>query len=654
MITTMDSASLSAIQNMLMQGQYQEASRALTELLKQQPANAEAIYMAAVCQRYLKQYGEAQNNLDMIKLTAGDKGRVYQEQAYLYQAQNQLSQALAAFQTACQLNPALLSSWKAQLMLSQQLGHSAQAQFAQSQMQQLKHLPKPVLTVIDLIAQHKLVKAEALCRKFLLKNPTHIEGMRLLAQIGVKLGEVEDAEFLLETAAAAAPKSTVVQIDYVQTLRRRHKYQQALDQAKKLHQNQPDNPQLMSVYAIELMHAGDYAAAVNLFDRVLGKLPKDPITLTSRGHALKTWGKNSAAIESYRTAIEFKSTHGEAWYSLANLKTYRFAEADIATMQNLDRQIDLGPMHKVHLNFALGKALEDSGDYEQAFRHYQMGNHIKRQQSGYDADKMEEELLAQRTFFTPECVAAGSGRGCLASDPIFIVGLPRAGSTLLEQILSSHSQVDGTLELPNILAMAQKLRRTASGYPDRIAELSEEELVELGQQYIAETRMHRQSAPFFIDKMPNNFRHIGLIKLILPKAKIIDARRDAMACCFSGFKQLFAEGQEFSYSLEDIGRYHRDYVELMGHWKHVFPQQILQVQYEDVVADLEHQIVRLLDFCGLPFEQACLDFHLTKRAVRTASSEQVRQPIYKTGVDQWRKFEAQLEPLKAALTRGQK
>jgi hypothetical protein len=312
-------------------------------------------------------------------------------------------------------------------------------------------------------------------------------------------------------------------------------------------------------------------------------------------------------------------------------------------------------MSQVYLMFALGKAHEDLGEYSTAFNYYQRGNDLKRAQSGYDAQKMGVELQAQATFFSKDVFTSRADSGDPASDPIFIVGLPRAGSTLLEQILASHSLVDGTLELPNILSIAQSLRRRGQGegsaeYPAIIADMSALELRELGEKYLAETAIHRQDAPYFIDKMPNNFRHIGLIKLILPNAKIIDARRHPMACCFSGYKQLFAEGQEFSYDLDDLGSYYRDYVKLMDHWQTVLPGDILQVNYEQVVGDLEGQVRRVLDYCGLPFEAQTLEFHDTERSVRTASSEQVRQPLYRDGLDQWRNFEAELQPLGAQLS----
>jgi tetratricopeptide (TPR) repeat protein len=642
------------IQKNIAAGNFPDALRDIDCLLASDPGNAEALYMAAVCYRYTKQYDKAQTCLDSAKSTSYDRGRVYQEQGHLHVAQGHPQQALAAFANACQLNPVLLASWRSQYQILQAMKRPQEAQQAQAQVQRLEALPKALVAVSDLIAQGKLFKAETLCRKFLQANPAHVEAMRLLAELAIQFGVLEDAEYLLESAAEFEPENIQVKIDFINVLRKRQKFALAMSAAKSLHEQQPANPQLMSLYAIEKMQMGDFDGALALFDDVLKLLPGDAITLTSRGHALKTRGDQQDAIESYRAAIASNPWHGDAYYALSNLKTYRFNQNELDEMLALDRREELGPASQVHLAFALGKAFEDAHDYARSFEYYAQGNRLKHQQSSYDPDKMSEDLQHQRGYFTREVLESRANAGHPAPDPIFIVGLPRAGSTLLEQILSSHSQVDGTLELPNILSTAQKLRRQGrddggKAYPELLQDFSDTQLQALGQQYIEDTRIHRQGADFFIDKMPNNFRHIGLIKLILPNARIIDARRHPMACCFSGFKQLFAEGQEFTYDLIDIGRYYNDYVELMTHWDTVSPNSVLRVQYENVVADLETQVTRLLEYCGLPFEPACLDFHNTERAVRTASSEQVRQPIYSEGVEQWTHFKPFLGALEATL-----
>jgi hypothetical protein len=347
--------------------------------------------------------------------------------------------------------------------------------------------------------------------------------------------------------------------------------------------------------------------------------------------------------------------HGESWFALANLKTYRFSAEEMTRMADLLEDDQLTSNDRAFVCFALGKAHEDAGEYEHSFHFYQVGNAIKRSQSGYDRDRMSAELAGYARTYSAALFEQFAGSGCPDPDPIFIVGLPRAGSTLLEQILSSHSQVDGTLELPDILALTQRLRRMAvpdgnmPGYPDVLPQLSADQLTQMGARYLEDTRIHREGAPRFIDKMPNNFRHIGLIKLILPNARVIDARREPMACCFSGYKQLFAEGQEFTYSLEDIGSYYRDYVDLMNHWDTALPGFVLRVQHEDLLEDLEGQVRRILAFCDLPFEQQCLRYWETDRAVRTPSSEQVRQPIFTSSRDQWQHFSTWLDPLRTAL-----
>lgn len=646
-IIKLDAAS---VQKKIAAGQLEQALSELQLVLDSDSDNPDANYMAAVAYRYQNNYKSAQQCLDALKDLALDKGRFFQEQGHLYRAQGLGQPALAAYQTACQLNPALLASWKAQAELLTVKGDAAAAQQAQLQVVRLQKLPKTLVAVTDLIEQGKLLKAEALCKQFLQRSPTDAEAMRLLADIAFRLGTMEEAEFLLDSALEFNPDNTQIKIDRIKVLGSRQKFEASMAAAKQLVSSNPANPQFQSVYAIAKMQLGEYAAAIEHFNKVLAILPSDSVTHTSKGHALKTWGKNAEAIESYRNAIKSNSGYCEAYYSLANLKTYRFDDAEIEGMLAIEKNQSLTPTNVIYLYFALGKAFEDKKHWDTAFNYYQKGNRIKKLQGNYSAEKMTDELLSQRSFFNKENIALLGGDGYPDAAPIFIVGLPRAGSTLLEQILSSHSKVDGTLELPDMLAIAQKLRRKGQakadvGYPEIIASLSADERYALGKQYIDETKVHRGDAPFFIDKMPNNFRHIGLIKMILPNAKIIDARRFSVACCFSGFKQLFAEGQEFTYSIDDIGQYYNDYVTLMAHWDNEMPGDVLRVLYEDVTEDIETQVARILDYCGLPFEEACLAFHKTKRAVRTASSEQVRQPLYKTGVDQWRNFEAHLQPL---------
>jgi len=647
-------AALDDVKKLMQAGDFGKAEQQLLTMDDEVEKNEDVLYMLAVCQRYLRKYSLALASLEQLKSLVPEHSRAFQETGHVYRAMNNAGAALNAFSRATQINPALAASFRAQIDILTATDRSHLTGQLKQQLESLEALPKPLVAVIDLIAQGKLIKAEQLCKAFMQKVPRNIEGMRLLADIGSRLGVLEDAEFLLESAVEFAPDHTKARIDYIQVLRKRQNYQESLRQAKLLLDSDPSNPQFQSVFAVESMQSGDYDTALSTFESILKILPEDPVTLTSRGHALKTQGQTDDAIDSYRRAIKKYAAHGEAYYSLANLKLFSFSDEEIGAMEAQESNLSISHMSRIYLNFALGKAYEDKALFDQAFRFYERGNAFKKSQSRYKASDLTAEFKAQTEVFDHNFVASHSNTGFTAPDPIFIVGLPRSGSTLLEQILASHSQVDGTMELPNMLALAQKLRRgerisAVNHYPGILKELTAEHFKEFGVKFIDETRVHRGSAPFFIDKMPNNFRHVGLIKLMLPNAKIIDARRHPMGSCFSGFKQLFAEGQEFTYGLEEVGTYYKDYVDLMDHWDTVFPEQVLRVQYEEVVADLDTQVRRILDYCGLEFEDSCINFYETDRSVRTPSSEQVRQPIYQSGVEQWKNFEPNLDPLKQAL-----
>ncbi len=642
---------LTAAQQLIQRGDVQAALSAIEALPRDVQQSLMGAYMKGVCLRNLRDFAAAEQVLLGLVEQHPSYGRAFQELGHLYRDANMPVEALNAYATACHLNPGLKASWAGQQHL---IGKDSPERLSQinQRLQWLESLPPNLAASWDLLHEGKLHKAEQLCRQFMQQNPQHIDGMRILAEIAVRNGVLEDAEFLLESAVAFDASHRQARIDYVQVLSKRQRFQKAVDEAKALMEQAQDSPQLQSLYAIQCMQLGDYETALTLFDKILERVPHDPVTNVSKGHALKTGGRSDDAVAAYRAALDSQPFYCDAWYSLANLKVYRFDDAELAAMEALENNPHLGGQDRVYLQFALGKAYEDRKDFAQSFTHYAKGNVIKKAQLQYRAEGTTKECDEQIAACTPEIFARETG--CPAPDPIFILGLPRAGSTLLEQILSSHSMVDGTLELPNVLSISGKLRRLGQRqgnqkYPFNLAELSAEQLTTLGEEYIRDTEIHRQGAPFFIDKMPNNFRHIGLIKLMLPNAKIIDARRDPMSCCFSGFKQLFAEGQMFSYDLEDIGQYYLDYVRLMDHWDAVLPGFVLKVQHEDVVADLETQVRRMLDFCNLPFEESCLEFHKTERNVRTPSSEQVRQPIFSTALEQWKHYEPWLGPLKTTL-----
>ena len=640
---------------MLMQAKkIADAEIIILGLLDQDKDNLEGLYILSVCQRYLQKFKHALQTLEKIKVLNPDYGRTYQEEGHIYRQHQAVVPAIEAYNQAVLRNPALLACWQALADLYQQQANHTAAKEMREQVQRLSALPIELLSVNSMLHEGKLYKAEQLCRNYLQKMPHHVEAMRLLASIGVKMHVLDDAEFLLESCVEFYPNNTVVRFDYADVLYKRQKFAESLEQAEKLHNEDPTNLAFSMIMANCHVGAGNIEAALSIYNKVLQQTPDNPNVLLMLAHALKAVDKVDEAIAAYQKAYKSKPDFGDAFWSLANLKTYRFSDAEINIMQHRQTDEKTALVDRFHFCFALGKAFEDKKDYAVSMEYYQLGNSLKKQQSRYKSEHIDEEFQTQTDTCTSSLFALKKGSGNTAADPIFIVGLPRAGSTLLEQILSSHSQVDGTMELPNIASIVNKLNGRQRvdeehRYPGNLHELSPELLAKIGEEYINSTQIYRQNAPYFIDKMPNNFRHIGLIHLILPNAKIIDARRHPMACCFSGFKQLFAEGQEFTYGQEEIGRYYKGYTKLMAHWEEVLPGRVLRVQYEDVVDDLDTQVKRILDYCGLPFEDACLEFHKTVRAVKTPSSEQVRQPIYKTGLEQWKNFEPYLEPLKKAL-----
>ncbi|WP_207790264.1 tetratricopeptide repeat-containing sulfotransferase family protein [Glacieibacterium frigidum] len=501
---------------------------------------------------------------------------------------------------------------------------------------------------------NRLDIAEALLRARLKARPHEVAAIRMLAELAGRLGRYADAETLLRRALALAPGFDAARHNLAVVLHRQSKVEEALVEIDALMQRDPHAPGYRILRAAILVRLGEYTQAIATYDEVLAAHPAQAKTWMSYGHALKTVGRQADSITAYRTALAETPSLGEAWWSLANLKTVRFDDADIAAMRAaLAGELD--DEERYHLDFALGKALEDRADYAASFRHYAAGNALRRAGLDYDAADTTAAMEAARALFTREFFAARAGQGCPDPDPIFVVGLPRSGSTLIEQILSSHSLVEGTMELPDVNALARRLGARAKGdpgerYAERLRGLGADELAALGREYLDRTRVQRKTAkPLFIDKMPNNFAHVGLIHLMLPRAKIIDARRHPLGCCFSGFKQHFARGQAFTYDLGDIGAYWRDYAALMAHFDDVLPGRVHRVDYETMIADPDTEIAALLAYCGLDYEPACRNFHETDRAVRTASSEQVRQPLYASAVDHWQHYNLWLGPLKDSL-----
>jgi tetratricopeptide (TPR) repeat protein len=503
------------------------------------------------------------------------------------------------------------------------------------------------------MGDNRIPEAEALLRNHLKQRPTDIAALRMLAELGARLARDDDSVMLLEHCLQLAPGFRAARQQYALMLNRAARPAEALAQVEILLRTDPGNPAYRNLKAVVLCHVGEYEAAIVLYEALLAEYPH-PRMWMSFGHALKTAGHTARAVVAYRRALALEPGCGDACWSLANLKTFRFEDAEVEAMRTQLARTDLPLDERYQFEFALGKALEDRADYAASFEHYLQGNKLRRGTVSYQADENHGRIQRAKRLLTAEFFREREGWGEQSPGPIFVLGMPRAGSTLVEQILSSHSQVEGTMELPEMNSLARGLRRMAEsprdGYVSILGEQDPEALRAIGRSYLERTRVHRRTdAPFFIDKMPNNYQHIGLIQLALPNARIIDARRHPLACCLSVYKQLFARGQHFSYDLGELGRYYRDYVELMAHYDEVLPGRVHRVHYESMVDDTEGEVRRLLEFCGLPWEEGCLRFHENTRAVRTASSEQVRKPIYREGKDHFRHYAAWLGPLENAL-----
>ena len=631
-----------------------EAEAKLSEF----PDNRDLMLIAAHSLRHLRQTDDALAMLARLERSHPRFSRLHEARGLCLIALKDAPPAIEALLRAVNLNPALPMSWRMLVGLYKLTGDEANAETAHAHVDTLAALPPEVVTATGFYFDKELSPAEAIIRGFLLRHGDHPEAMRLLAKIGMERDVLDDAEILLEAAHALDPDHRGLHFDWADCLVRRHKFAEASVQLGRLLAIDPKHFDYRTQAAAAAVGLGDNHRALELYDGLLADASPDSPGAADvhlwRGHALKTVGRVPEGIEAYRAATVIRSDFGEAYWSLANLKTYRFSETEIARMIEAEAAPQTAPADRRHLCFALGKAFEDRAEVERSWPYYQRGNALLRAESGYRPEIIEGNTAGQIRVCTPAFFERRSGWGDQAADPIFILGLPRSGSTLIEQFLASHSQVEGTQELAEIQRYVLELQGRHYDldnprYPDVLADLTEADVKRLGERYIADTRVLRSDKPFFIDKMPNNFRHIGLIHLMLPNAKIIDARREPMACCFSNLKQLFAHGQEFTYSPEDIARYYRTYLGLMRHWDEALPGRVLRVVHEDVVDDLEGQVRRILGYCGLPFETACVEFHMTRRSVRTPSSEQVRQPIFRDGLDQWRPFEPWLGDLKAGL-----
>ena len=657
-------------QNTEVTGTLEQAMRQAVSLLKEDPALAEEQAIAILeavpghppaellQAQARRQAGDSAAALALITALADRQPRWAAAQVELGISLGQLGrgdEAIGALRRAVALKPDHPEAWR---LLADHLMASGETEAADAAY--ARHIKAStrdprLLEAAGAMVVNDVPRAEALLRSHLKEKPTDVPAIRMFAEVAVRVGRPVEAQRLLERCLELAPGFEAARHNYAVLLHRQNQSAAALIETERLLERSPRNPGYRNLLAVILGRVGEYARSSALYKELLEEYPSNAKVWMSYGHVLKTEGRTEDCIRAYRETIAREPSLGEAWWSLANMKTFRFTEADMAAMRAQLARPDLSDTDRLHFDFAMGKALEDASAWEASFAHYASGNALHHATVDYDPALNAGRIERFRRDFTAGFFAERAGQGCDSPAPIFVVGMPRSGSTLVEQILSSHSEVEGTTELPEVISMARMLRERSDGdetegYNRVLAAMGPAELRALGEEYLERCRIHRKTtAPFFIDKMPNNFLHTGLIHLMLPNARIIDTRRHPMACCFSNFKQHYARGQNFSYSLEDMGHYYRDYVRLMAHFDAVLPGRVHRVIYEEMVADTEAEVRRLLDYCGLPFEEGCLRFFENDRPVRTASSEQVRRPIYSDAVDQWRHYAAWLGPLEQAL-----
>jgi tetratricopeptide (TPR) repeat protein len=630
------------------------AAREAAEILKEYPGHPAATLLLGTARR---DSGSADAAASLHELAAAhpSSAPIQFELARTLMAEGNDAQALEALKRTVELEPNLADAWRELANLYAKQGDDDACDLAYAKFTRLAFPEQHIAEAHAAVTIHRLDAAEALLHKQLELTSRDPEALRLLAEIAAEREEYAEAERLYAQCLDIAPGYSRARFDLARTLHTQQKAQPMLPLLERLLRLEPNSLEYRSLQASAFGLLGQNERSRKILESLLNEFPRNEALLIHYGNALRTGGSFEEAIAAYRKAAELRPSYGEAWFCLANLKTFRFTDAEMRTMQEQAALQDLRDEDGLQLEFALGKALEDRGEFGASFEHYVRGNALRRRAVLYEADVNDQLIRSLQKLYSAEFFAARRGSGCTAPDPIFIVGLPRSGSTLLEQILASHSQVEGTRELPDIQGFAlelgiKALRGEPPKFPHSVARLTREELEGFGRRYLEQTRPSRlRGTPYFIDKMPSNFFHVGLIHLMLPNARIIDARRSPLGCCFSNFKQHFQAGVWFSYSLEDIGRFYRGYVQLMAHYDAILPGRVHRVYYETLVSNLEGEVRRLLEYCGLPFEEQCLRFHETRRVVQTASSEQVRQPLFAEGLDQWRNFEPWLGDLKRAL-----
>jgi predicted Zn-dependent protease len=631
------------------------AAEQAREILQAVPAHPYARLILGAARRIM---GQTQTALAVLEPLAAEQPRaapVHLELGATLGEAGRAGEATAALRRALALRPDSPDGWR---LLADQLdaqADAAGADQARARFIATANKDPRLMDAAAALVRNDLPHAEERLRMHLKGHPTDVAALRMLAEALARQRRYPEAEQLLARCLELAPSFAPARHHYALVLNRQSKADRALPHVERLLATEPRNPGYRNLHAAVLANLGDYLGSIRIYEAALHDFPQQPKVWMSYGHSLKTAGRMEDSIDAYRRAIAMEPTLGEAWWSLANLKTFRFSDDDVSALRAALARDDLADEDRLHFEFALAKALEDAASFEESFAHYARANALRRESHPYRAEDNSRFVRRSQELFTAEFFAARAGGGVAAPDPIFIVGLPRSGSTLIEQILASHSLVEGTMELPDIPMIARELAAREEsdpegGFFEAVTTLAPEELRKLGERYLARTRiLRRSSAPFFVDKMPNNCLYVGLIQLLLPQSRIIDVRRHPLGCCLSCFKQHFARGQSFTYDLEDLGRYYRDYVGLMAHFDAVLPGRIHRVYYESVVEDTEAEVRRLLEYCALPFEEGCLRYYENARAVRTASSEQVRQPIFRDALEHWRHYEPYLATLKAAL-----
>ncbi len=624
------------------------------------PGDRDALLEQARDQRARNQLREALATLARLEALQPRFSRLYQERGHCFVLLRDAPRAIAALHEAVRLNPTLPASWDMLEQLYRMVGDTPQAATAAQHLATLRQLPAAIVAANSLIADGDAEPAETILRAYLRTDAGNVGAQRVLARLCSDRGADEDAEALLRSVLDRAPDYDAARLDYAMVLLQRQKYLAARHEAEHLLRQDSENRGYLKLYGAACVGLGDHEPVIDLYARLLADQPESATEIAElrlwRANALKIVGRGDEAVADYHAALAARSDYGVAWFGLANLKTYCFSDAEIARLRTAEEASDVAELDRIYLCFALGKALEDRAGFAESWTYYARGNALRRRTSRYRPHAAQ--ACAQRLMqtLTVDFFAARVGWGVADPAPVFILGLPRSGSTLIEQILASHSRIEGTQELTEIGRYAAELCGSDpdSGLPLRpeaLQRLTAADASALGAHFLSDTRAYRRTGrPFFIDKMPNNFWQIGFIHLILPNAIIIDVRREPMACGFSNFKQLFGTtNQEFSYGIDDIAHYYRAYLDMMRHWDAVLPGRVLRVHYEDVVGDLDASVRRILVHGGLAFEPACLTFHTTERSVRTPSSEQVRQPIGRDGLTQWRHYAPWLGPLRDAL-----